>query len=242
MTIRFKTLCLPLFAFLAHPAVPAHAQNNPPTELAVLPDVSAMPVIHINSTGGESDCFAIMWSGDGGWSSFDQRVTARLAANGVPVLGLNSLRYIWKAKTPESLTSDLTRLIGRGEAEFGKQKVILIGYSCGANLIPFAYNRLNDSLKAKVQYIALLSPEEKADFEFHYYNWANKNSAAAHQVKPELEKMRNKPTLFIYGEDENNAWCADLMSGMFQLRKLPGGHHFDQDTDAIAEEILRFKL
>ncbi|HRI60603.1 MAG TPA: AcvB/VirJ family lysyl-phosphatidylglycerol hydrolase, partial [Saprospiraceae bacterium] len=209
---------------------------------STMPDISGLPVVRIKASAGQSDYFAIMFSGDGGWSKFDQGVCDEMANHGVSTLGLNCLKYIRHTKTPEQMTTDLSRLIEWGKTEFGKQKVILIGYSCGANLTPFAYNRLNDSIKAKVQYVALLSPEKMADFRFHFYNWANSNSHKAQPVKPELEKMRNKPALFIYGEEENNAWCSDLMNGMFQLKKLPGGHHFNQDTRSVAAEILHFNL
>lgn len=68
----FKTLYLPLLALLALPALPARAQSDSPVDLAILPNISGLPVTRINATGGESNCFAIMWSGDGGWSRFDQ--------------------------------------------------------------------------------------------------------------------------------------------------------------------------
>ena len=242
----FKTLGLLLPVLIVLGFSPVNTQNLVSVvqvnSTISLPNISDLPVTRVHAVSGWSDCFAIMFSGDGGWSNFDQGVTSQLAANGISTLGLNSLKYIWNKKTPEQITSDLGRLIGRGEAEFDKPKVILIGYSCGANLVPFAYNRLNDSLKAKVQSIVLLSPEPMADFEFHFYNWANKSSSKAQPVKPELEKMRNVPTLFIYGSEENNSWCADLMNGMFRLKKLPGGHHFGQDTGRVAGEILRFRI
>lgn len=243
---RKNRILLPLLAFIATIITPANAQLAQNTGSSPVArhksGNTGLPLVQVKATAGNSDYFAIMLSGDGGWSKFDRGVCAQLAANGVPALGLNCLRYIRKAKTPEQMTTDLTRLIQLGEQEFGRQKVILIGYSCGANLVPFAYNRLGEDLKAKVQYLALLSPEDMADFEFHLYNRIYPNPAKEQPVKPELEKMRSKPTLFLYGEQEKHAWCSDLMEGVFCLRKLPGGHHFGQNTAGVAAAILAFKV
>ncbi len=85
-----------------------------------------------------SDAFAIIMSGDGGWAGLDQDVAAALSAKGIPVVGLDSLRYFWTARTPEGLAADTDRLIRYYAPHFGKQRVLLIGYSQGADVLPFA--------------------------------------------------------------------------------------------------------
>ena len=225
-----------LLGHLAAAAAQPHPKNNSHTAATE----RRLPLVYVPATAGNSDCFVILFSGDGGWSGFDQNLCRQMAAQGVSVLGLNSLKYLRTTKTPEQITADLLRLIQLGEARFGKQKVILVGYSCGANLIPFALNRLNETLKERVQYVALLSPEDKADFKFHLYNWIDKNSPRAQLVRPELEKMRPIPTLFIYGDQEDHRWCTDLIDGSFELKTLPGGHHFGHNEALVAAKILGF--
>ena len=200
-----------------------------------------LPVKNIPITGDQSEYFAVVMTGDGGWSRFTQAMCNTLAAHGIPVWGLNSLKYLHKAKTPEQLSADLARMIRMGEAATGKDKIILIGYSCGANLVPFAYNRLDDSLKAKVQFLALLSPDGMADFKFHLYNWVEHNSPAALSVKPEIEQLRGKPVLFIYGERENYSWCGDLIREQFNLKTIPGGHRFYRQKAGVTDELLHFQ-
>ncbi len=242
--VRMIVLLQVLF-LVATNAVSVQAQKNPAkgmvTTSVIKNRLYKLPAVSIAPRNGQSDCFAILMSGDGGWSKFDQRVCENLAAKGIPVLGLNSLKYIWKAKTPEQITDDVRRMIAWGESGFGGRNVMLIGYSCGANLIPFAYNRLEDSLKNKISHIVLLSPEDKADFAFHWYNWANKNSRKARLVRPELEILPDIPVLFIYGDKEKYDWCADLLGDRFSLKILPGGHHYDRNELAVANEILHFK-
>src|SRR5262249_51182676 len=61
------------------------------------------------STGGtgsgvsSGDTFAVLLSGDGGWAGIDKEVASRLAAHGIPVAGVDSLRYFWAPRTPEGL-------------------------------------------------------------------------------------------------------------------------------------------
>ncbi len=59
-------------------------------------------------------------SGDGGWAGIDQAVAAALSARGIPVVGLDSLRYYWTARTPSGVASDTDRMIRYYLAHFGK--------------------------------------------------------------------------------------------------------------------------
>ena len=72
----------------------------------------------------------------------DQDIAAALSAKGIPVVGLDSLRYYWTTRTPEGLAADTDRMIRYYLAHFGKKRVLLIGYSQGADVLPFAVNRL----------------------------------------------------------------------------------------------------
>ena len=44
---------------------------------------------------------AVVYSGDGGWRDIDKDIAGRLQEKGVPVVGVDSLRYFWSEKTPE---------------------------------------------------------------------------------------------------------------------------------------------
>ena len=95
-------------------------------------------------------------SGDGGWAGLDKDIAAALAADGIPVVGLDSLRYYWSARTPEGLAADTDRMIRYYLAHLGKQRVLLIGYSQGADVLPFAVNRLPEATRARVRLAAVL--------------------------------------------------------------------------------------
>ncbi len=90
-----------------------------------------------------SDAFAILMSGDGGWAGLDQDIAAGFKRDkAFPSSGLDSLRYYWTPRTPDSLAADTDRIIRYYLSRFGKKRVLLIGYSQGADVLPFAVNRL----------------------------------------------------------------------------------------------------
>jgi type IV secretory pathway VirJ component len=184
-----------------------------------------------------SDVFAIIMSGDGGWAGLDQDVAAALSARGIPVVGLDSLRYYWTARTPDGLAADTDRIIRYYLAHFAKQRVLLIGYSQGADVLPFAVNRLPDSTRGRVALAAVMGMSEHALFEFHLSGWiSDDNSGPA--TLPEMERIAGVPVLCIYGEDESDSLCPKLDPKRFNIVKLKGGHHFDGDYAGLARQIL----
>ena len=182
-------------------------------------------------------CFAIILSGDGGWAGLDKEVAQALAEHGIPVAGLDSLRYFWSARTPQGLAGDLDRMIRYYIAHFGKQRVLLIGYSQGADVLPFAVNHLAASTRAHIALGVLMGMSEHAVFEFHVSNWiSNDNSGPA--TLPEVTRIAGIPILCIYGEGDNDSLCPKLDAVKVRIVKLPGGHHFNGDYAGLAREIL----
>jgi type IV secretory pathway VirJ component len=176
-------------------------------------------------------------SGDGGWAGIDQEVAAALSAKGIPVVGLDSLRYYWTARTPSGLAADTDRMIRYYLPHFGKQRVLLIGYSQGADVLPFAVNRLPQATRARVALTAVMGMSEHALFEFHVSSWvSDSNSGPA--TLPEIDRITGMPVLCIYGADESDSLCPKLDPQRFIVVKLKGGHHFDGDYANLAHQIL----
>ena len=126
------------------------------------------------TASGNAAEFALLLTGDGGWAGLDQELAARLAAAGVPTVGLNSLKYFWKARTPEEATRDVTRILRHYLAAWHKERVLLIGYSFGADVLPFVVNRLPAELRARVVSVSLLGIDASASFEVHLSDWVGK--------------------------------------------------------------------
>jgi type IV secretory pathway VirJ component len=216
------------------------ATQNPTTRVAPPPaELSDLPIIEIPAQPGAAptDAFAIIMSGDGGWAGLDQDVAAALSAKGIPVVGLDSLRYYWTARTPEGLAADTDRIIRHYLEHFGKQRVLLIGYSQGADVLPFAVNRLPEATRAHVALAAVMGMSEHALFEFHLSSWIS-DSQAGLATLPEITRITGVPVLCIYGADETDSLCPKLDPKKFNIVKLKGGHHFDGDYANLARQIL----
>lgn len=198
-----------------------------------------LPVVEVPARAGvpQSDEFAIVMSGDGGWAGIDQDIAAALTAAGIPVVGLDSLRYYWTARTPEGLAADTDKLIRYYLAHFNKKRVLLIGYSQGADVLPFAVNRLPAATRANVALAAILGMSEHALFEFHVSSWiSDSNSGPA--TLPEVDRITGMPVLCIYGADEKDSLCPKLDPKKIIVVKVKGGHHFDGDYAGLAQQIL----
>ena len=195
-----------------------------------------LPLIEVPASG-DNDTFAILLSGDGGWAGLDKDVANALVAKGVAVVGFDSLRYFWKAREPQELADDIDRIVRHYAKHWGKKRVVLIGYSQGADVLPFAVNRLPDASRARLAQTVLMGLGQNASFEFHLADWIGKDDGLP--ILPEAVKLNQADTLCLYGEDEDDSLCPDIPPGHVHAQSLPGGHHFDGAYDKLAELVLQ---
>ena len=201
-------------------------------------DLKGLPITEVAAAkGGNADTFAIFVSGDGGWADFDKSVAARLSKAGVPVVGVDSLRYFWTPRTPQSFGADIDRVVRYYSAQWKRENVLLIGFSQGADVLPGAYNQLPPATRSAVRLTALLSAGQNAEFEFHLSNWIG-SSGKGLPIAPEVERMPPSRVLCLYGSDDGDALCPKLPKGAALIDKLPGDHHLGGDYDGIASRVL----
>jgi type IV secretory pathway VirJ component len=201
----------------------------PPASLADLPLVEV-------PAAGRGDQFAVLLSGDGGWAGLDKDVAAALAANGISVVGLDSLRYFWTARTPDALAADLDRVLRYYAASWHKAHAVLIGYSQGADVLPFAMNRLPPASRALVERTVMMGLGENASFQFHFTSWLGTDAGLP--ILPEVARLDAGSTLCLYGKDEGDSLCPKVPAGHVQAVQLPGGHHFDGSYETLARRIM----
>jgi type IV secretory pathway VirJ component len=212
--------------FAPAPATPAAAE-----------ELRDLPIVEIPASGAPDDALAVVLSGDGGWAGLDRDVAASLAADGLPVVGVDSLRYFWTRRTPEGAASDLARILEHYSALQGKKRFVLVGYSLGADVLPFLVNRLPPELSSRVALVALLGPGRDVDFEFHLTDWLGGESKSALPVLPEVRKMRVPKLLCVYGTSEIDSLCRELRADEARSLALEGAHHFGGRYREIASEI-----
>jgi type IV secretory pathway VirJ component len=199
-----------------------------------------LPLIEVPAHGDGSDLFAVIISGDGGWASLDRDVGGALAQRGIPVVGLNALQYFWTKRTPEGASEDLARILRHYLRTWTKNHVLLVGYSLGADVLPFMTNRLPLDLLDQVREIALLGPGKNTEFEFHITEWLGvSGGGSAKPVLPEVEKLRGRNVICLYGAEEAASLCPLLRSDMAKVMQLPDGHHFGGKYELISDIILK---
>ncbi len=197
-----------------------------------------LPVVELPSPADPGDYFAIVLSGDGGWASIDKQIGEELVKSGVPTVGFNSLQYFWQKRTPEEISVDLQRMIRHYQTAFHREKVILIGYSLGADVLPLMASRLPGATLDQVRLIAFLGLEHQTDLEFRMGEWLAAQHTATYKLLPEMEKLQGRPLLCVYGTREGDTLCPDLPAGLADVVEIKGGHHFDGDFHGLARLIM----
>jgi type IV secretory pathway VirJ component len=201
--------------------------------------ITDLPLVELKSSGAPKDALAVIITGDGGWASLDRSLGIELSKHGIPVVGLNSLQYFWKARTPQEAANDLSRVIQTYSHLWNKQNVILIGYSFGADVLPFMINRLQPSIQKSIAEVTLLGPSKNASFEFHITDWLGITSKSGYAVAPEIAKLQPSKTLCVAGDQEKDSICKEIPSKVATLIELHGGHHFGGAYRQIALRILQ---
>ena len=197
---------------------------------------SAAEEVHASGTGDE---FALLLTGDGGWAGLDQELAARLAANGVPTVALNSLKYFWTQRTPDETARDVARVLRHYLAAWNKQRVLLIGYSFGADVLPFVVNRLPPELHERIASVSLLGIDAHASFEVRIADWVGTGKGGP-PTRPELAEVTHVRVLCIYGEGEEDSICPAMTGRGIAREQIGKGHHFSGEYATLAERILAF--
>jgi type IV secretory pathway VirJ component len=187
--------------------------------------------------GGTGSWFAVFLSGDGGWVGLDKGVSQALAKHHIPIVGWDSLKYFWSPRTPDGSAQDLDRVLEYYSRLWGKPHALLVGYSQGADTLPFMVNRLPAEARRMVGLTALLGLSRTADFQFHFSNWLRESTDGL-PTGPELARWSGSPYLCLYGAQDADAACAKLTGRDGSAVKMSGGHHFSGGYREIAAEIL----
>ncbi len=204
--------------------------------------VSDLPLIDMPAEK-DAERLVIILSGDGGWASIDKALGEYLAHAENDVVGFDCLKYFWSEKTPAKAASDLERLIEYYTKHWNLKSVTVVGYSYGAQVLPFLFNRLSPTAAAKINSLVLLNPGTKTEFEIHFTDWITDDDDSGQPIKPEVDRIRSVPITCIYGEEEaDDSLCPLLKGKSTKVVKLSGGHHFDGDYPALAKVVLEHSV
>jgi type IV secretory pathway VirJ component len=198
-----------------------------------------LPLVEVPADAPETNALAVVLSGSGGWTSLDRRMGNQLAARGVPTIGISAANYFWKARTPDGTGQDLTRILNHYLAAWHKEKVVVVGYSQGADIVPFMVNRLPAELRSRVALVALIGPDPSAQFRLHPDGWMSGREADPElPVAPEVARLKGLQVLCVLAEKELDSLCPTLDPKVVVQFKVPGGHDFNGEAPALAEHFV----
>jgi type IV secretory pathway VirJ component len=192
-------------------------------------------------TPAERARFAVVFlSSDVGFNTgIGPDIAARLAADGVPVVGVNMLTYLRRTRTPAEITALIARAEQRALRLGHTDRVVLIGLSFGADMLHIGLVDLPASLRAKVAKVALIVPEDTVQFRaspneiFDYWT-------PTVDAMPTARQLTWAPLLCIHGSEEAASLCPLLKQPNARVMALPGGHPLHRDADALYATVSQF--
>ncbi len=218
-----------LASLLCGPALAQSPPELPPGSLVEYP----VP-------GGGKDTLVVILSGDGGWADLDKQLAEIVAGRDYSVLGFDCYKYFNRTRSPEETTVDFQAALDHYMMIWHKRRVVLIGFSFGAAVLPFIMARLPEPEVSRVDLTVLLSPGRYANWEIHWGDWLHdKPHASARPTLPEMAGVKTNRLLCVYGHDDApNSLCTQLSGPAGEILELPGDHHFDKNYDHLASLIL----
>jgi len=212
------------------------SSEPPATNLSKLSD---LPIVEVPASKNFDNILALHITGDGGYGVTDKGISQALCEKGIPVVVLNSLHYFWTKRTPDMTAQDVQRILEYYLTEWKKEKIVLIGYSLGADVLPFVVNRLPEELRAKIVLITFLGLGTDAEFEFHLTNWVGKQASEnSYRILPEVKKLSGMKMLCIFGENDQDCLCRTLDSSLVKSIELKGGHRIAGNFEPVVQAIL----
>ncbi|MEO8561483.1 MAG: AcvB/VirJ family lysyl-phosphatidylglycerol hydrolase [bacterium] len=201
--------------------------------------VGDLPVVEVRATG-HTGTLAIFLSGDGGWADIDRQIGGVLAERGIDVIGFDDKAYLRGThRDADGTARDVARVASFYLSSWSDHRLVLIGYSRGADLLPFVVTRLPSALRSQLALVAMLAVQERASFTYRFSDlWATRSRVTDIPIRPELERLRGVNMVCVYGEDESESLCRGVDSTLVRPMKRPGKHHFDGDYRAIAAWLV----
>lgn len=196
--------------------------------------LSDLPVHITEPPGGVATAVVVFWSGDAGWSGSMQGIADALTERGYGVAGVSSLRYFWHKQAPDVMAEDTVRVAVHFAQTWQTERIVLVGYSFGADVLPFAWPHMTESIRDQTALVALLSPFRKTEFEITLMGMLG-IVRGEHEVEPAIEALPTDLVLCLTGEEETDMACN--LEGGYEIASVPGGHSYDRNWALIADII-----
>jgi type IV secretory pathway VirJ component len=199
-----------------------------------------LPVRLFEAAANFSGPMLVYLTGDGGWNTFSTSLCNSLSKRGIPVVGMDAQQYFWQRRSPEESASDLLKIIAKQEKVWRRQGLVLVGYSFGADIIPFLVNRFPATVQSRLLAILLISPSKTCDFEIHLSDMLSMGIAKGpYNVIGEIQLSNFKNYTALFGSDEDKTLQIAFDQVNVRVEQLQGSHHFDRDYESVANLICK---
>lgn len=176
---------------------------------------------------------AVLVSGDMGLApGLGHRIAKRLERSGVPVLGVNAPAYFLEQRSPAEIGDLVNRAGERALAGHPNARLVLIGQSFGADVLPFGISRLPVGLRRRLALVVLIVPTGTAHHRISptgLFIWGKPHIS----IVREARALRDVPVLCIRGAEEETSLCPSLDVARVTQAVLPGGHSLGHDADRL---------
>ena len=208
-----------------------------PAFLSAQTNIPSLPLYEVQTSRVPKGLIFFV-TGDGGWNSFSKGLCSSLAQKGFNVVALDAKKYFWTERDPDTFSTDMSAVVIHYQNKWTVNDWILVGYSFGADVAPFALSRLDKKMARLPKVCLLLHPSASTDFEVKVLDMLSMGSIARkYDVLAEIQKSPC-PTLCIIPEDEQIISYTN--ESLIKVKKLPGNHRFDNDFSALTSTILTF--
>jgi type IV secretory pathway VirJ component len=199
-------------------------------------------VVPLHGHAPRRHVLVLLISGAGGWIAFDRRLAHALRTSGFDILGLDAQKFfLWRTREPEEVAKFIESLLVSWTKIWNDHHIILIGYSQGADIMPFVSARLHPDWRQRVSLIALLGPAKFADFHLRLRDVIfGTYSGRARPIASELQRLpAHIPVLCIHGRKDKATLCRTCSWNKMHVQPVDGGHIFRHNADEISHIILR---
>lgn len=182
---------------------------------------------------GRGTPVAIILSGDMGMNiGMGPGIAARLARDGIPVIGVNSLTYFRNTRPPADATALIEQAMARAHAIDPAARILLIGQSFGSDMAHVGLAGLPAPLRRDLAMVALVVPGATVEYraspgEIFTFLMADADAL------PTARQLDWVPLLCVHGREEPASLCPLLHQANLRSVALPGGHPLHHDVNAL---------
>lgn len=232
-TTLFETALYSLFGAALSVWVSSRAPAQPTNESCDGERLANLPLVARPPRADSGSTLVVLLTGDGGWAAADEKVAAALLDRGAAVLGVNMRAYLARPKTPDQAAADIGCVARAYLDKWRRTRLMLLGYSRGADIAPFVVARWPDDLKQKLNLVALVSMSTHANFHFRLVDLVRDVKRPDDlPVVPELARLVGIRVVCIYGSEEKDSGCRAADPALVTKYERKGGHRL---TGGFAE-------